>query len=239
MHDIFDYGEGWPGEIGVPKKITSSDVRIFDQLQERKKWTPDFAKLRKYNWVPVFVYDDFRQKGAYNKIFNDSKYLGHGVTCTDLYTMRGHRMALAFDNNFTGSPLRGALRGEVYAVHPDTIQRLDKIKANGIMFNRIHRHVFLPDQDYKTSTGYKSPSIGAWMYIADDDFWTNNHLPALPLNKIAGSPKKYYDYVPNTSPYALSESESYRKYMTNRHMRQYPELYPELAREDLDRQGFW
>jgi gamma-glutamylcyclotransferase (GGCT)/AIG2-like uncharacterized protein YtfP len=195
--DAFEgYVEEWPG-VYVPPEHKKKPPEIIEQLSRREKYTPDFNKLRFKDNILVFMYDEFRIRGKQNSIFNDSKYLGYGISATDLYCLKGHTLPVLLDDNLKSSKIRGRIKGEIYAVPPETLLRLDKLKYNTVLFKRVERTFFLTDQSYKTKDGSRIPSLKAWVYIGKPEQWQGDHLSVQPMFSHAGSKeRKYFEYFP-------------------------------------------
>lgn len=161
-----------------------SSIDIIKELRKRGQYTPDFDKIRQFKSTIVFVYDDFKKTKPYHSLLLDSYYLGDARTCSDSFAMKGSSYPVAFKNN-NHNHERGNIKGEAYAVTPETLMRMDQIKSNRCMFNREKRNVFLLDQEFpgKKKT---SPSVQAWMYIGNEGFWKGQTLDlcpsSLPIN---------------------------------------------------------
>lgn len=198
--DFEGYPDGWPGVNGgyVPpeRRVLDTTPKIFDELARREKFTPDFNKLRLKQNILVFVYDDFRIRGGFNPVLNDSKYLGFAISATDLYVLKGHRLPVLLDTT-KKADLKGRIKGEVYAVPPETLLRMDKIRHNGNLFKRIERTFFLTDQKYKTKNGTSIPSVKAFVYMGIPEQWQGDHLDVQSRFSYAGSKeKKYFEWFP-------------------------------------------
>lgn len=193
------YDQDWPGGYKeVPRQeVKKKPVEIIEELLNRERYTPDFSKLRLYENIPVFVYDQLRRNGTVNFLMRESKYLGCAVTSHDFYTMKGYAQPVVLEEPKKSSPLRGRIKGEVYAVPPETILVLDKQKFNGRMNYRKMVTVFLNEQTYVTKQGKKHPSIKAWMYLDNPIQWNFQQLPTQARYQYAGNPDRmFFDFVP-------------------------------------------
>ena len=203
MDDMFDafegYREDWPG-VYTPKPAPDVQrVKVFDILAQREKWTPDFKKLRLQENILVFAFDQLVLLGQQHKYIQGAAYLGKAVSLHDSYVLKGHKFPVLFENS--GDKIKRAkIKGEVYAVTPERMLVLDKLKFNGNMVHRELRSFFLKDQSYDTKKGTRRPSVKAWVYLAIPDVWQGDHLPIFPTYTYAGlKDKKYYEYFPNCS----------------------------------------
>ena len=200
---MFDLLDGWPDENNEPSTPNKSEPSFISELIERKRYTPDFKNIRLHEDNLVFVYDEFQKGGAYNRNLSEGKYLGKGKTAYNQYQMKLTTVhpssPVVFLHNVVNP---GFIRGEVYAVPPETIQILDRLNRNGQVFSRTEKSIFLLDQTYTTKKGPKSPSVKCWMYIGIRSFWEDKKLNSagsmIPYNS---SNKRYYEYTPTQLNY--------------------------------------
>lgn len=202
MFDMFEgYHEDWPGVYSQEPKPAPEPKKldIFESLKQRQKWTPDFKKLRLHKEILVFVHDQLVYLGSQHKYIEGAKYLGKAVSIHESYTMKGHRMPVLMENTNPKSE-RAKIKGEVYAVTPERMLVLDKLKYNGNMFRREMRTFFLKDQKFPTKAGHRVPSVKAWVYLGIPDVWQGDHLPTFPRYAYAGlKDKMYYEYFPQSN----------------------------------------
>lgn len=195
MWGMEDYHEDWPGVYVPPEHKVVTVPRIIDELKRREKFTPDFKKLRLHEDILVFVYDDFKMHGSANRVLSESKYLGVAVSSHDNYVLKGHAYPTLVDAG--RNTIRARIKGEVYAVPPETILMMDKQKFNGNLYRRVQRTFFLNNQTYKTKKGPKHPSVRAWVYIGVPEHWSMTTLPIYPRYAYQGSrDKKFFEYDP-------------------------------------------
>lgn len=192
--DLFDYGQGWPGVFAERNAYRSKKVDIIETMYERQKYSPDFYKLRRYKNILIFVYDRFMSDG--NSSMEGAKYLGRGVTSHDMFTMKGFRFPILFNNTRKESPLRGRVKGEVYAISPEMLLTLDKHKKNGVLVERVKRPIILKDQTVGKENK-KHPTVICYTFIGIDSMWESDHLPTMPMYSYGGSvDRKYFEFVP-------------------------------------------
>lgn len=176
---------------------------IIDDLKRREKYTPDFSLLKKFEYLPVFLYDEFRRYKEKDFILKNlgAKYLGEGKTATNTFIMKNLEYPIVFHNN-PSSFLSGFIRGDVYALSPKAVLALDKYKLNGYAFKRESRNIQLIDQTAKIKSVDKSPILQCFMYIGDPVWWkdfdlrTNVSYHGVSGSKWAG---KYYEYLSGRS----------------------------------------
>lgn len=209
MNEWDMFQDGWPdGEYGYgymsPELIAANRAAVeeekkrktIDKLTARGKYTPDFAKLRLFDNILVFVYDELKQNGDANKYLKDSPFLGEARTSHNHFVMKSApRGPVVFNNSKTEK--RGFVRGECYAVSPETLLDLDYVMSNQHVFRREEKYIFLMDQEYKTKNGQRRPSVKAWTYLGVPEFWMQQSLLQAPRtiphgNK--GQEKGYYEF---------------------------------------------
>lgn len=214
--DVFAgmYEEGWPGVFTRKEEVKTKPVKIIEELQKRERYTPDFKKLRLQEDIPVFVYDQFRMNGTNNRLLRDSKYLGCAVTAHNGFVMRGYNQPIVVEQNNKLADWRGKIKGEVYAVPPETILTIDKQKMNTMTCQRKMVTVFLTEQHYNTKKGKKHPSIKAWMYLARREHFDHIQLPVQARFTIAGRRDYcFYDFVPERSGFGGNRQEILDNFM--------------------------
>lgn len=173
---------------------------ITEVMQQRQRFTSDWNKLKEFENILVFVYDDFQQNGSFNKAFTDCHYMGEAVTVMDNFTLKrddetGTRIAL---QKSTGTYFSGKLCGEVYAVPPHIIQQLDEFKGEGYV--RISTYVFLTDQTYPSILTSENknfhPSVKTFMYLGVESMWPDV-LYQEPLHRQGHNREKaFFNYKP-------------------------------------------
>ena len=193
-----DYGHDWPGIYRDPMTRVNTSVKIVSELQRREKFTPDFKKLKQFDNILVFVYDDLKFGGSQDTVLSESAYLGEATSAHDMYSLKGYRLPVLLNNNVRSSPSRGKIKGELYAVPPETILQLDKLKRNGVLFKREQRTFFLIDQKYKTKKGVQVPSVKAWVYMGIPEVWKNDYLPIMAqFSHVGNKDRKFFYYSPS------------------------------------------
>lgn len=201
---MFDLLNGWPDEDGnesVDKSRNHKGPEFIAELLERQKFTPDFKNFRMREDNLVFVYDEFKKQGLWNNYLADSKFLGEGRTAHNGYQMKMTVGSVPWPVVMIHNPVNpGMIRGEVYAVLPETIQKLDKLNRNGEVFERRERTIMLLDQEYPSKKGVRHPTQKCWMYIGIPEFWRSKGLnmasAIVPQNS---NNKRYYEYAVQTN----------------------------------------
>lgn len=205
----YDILKEWPGI----QDVNMTKVCIIDELLMRKRFSPDFGNVRNREDILLFVYDEFQRQGSMNPVLSESKFLGQGRTAANNFQMKNgrHNVPVVLSNNSKGDSNKGFIRGEVYAVPPETLLQVDKMNSNTVRFRRQKKYIFLLDQEYQTKKGNKRPSVECFMYLGVPEFWENQTLwnapSMIPKNDKS---RRYYDYIPkNLSVFARRGIEGY------------------------------
>jgi len=147
------------------------ESKVSNWIMENLK-TNDIPELLRYDLHYVFVYGTLKYGGNRHIILQGrgAKFQGIATTVDSNYEMVNTQ--LGFPVVFTGSGNKGAygkVKGELYAVTPETIMALDAAEANGHLFYRTESEV----------TVIRSNRIGretlpCFMYLGTKSFWGQN-----------------------------------------------------------------
>lgn len=221
MYDIFEGMNDDNIQYSEYLKRTRQDtrVKIIDELERRKQFTPDFRELRLRTDILVFVYDEFKKKGLQNPILVDSKYLGEGRTTNNQFFMKNSaHFPVVFQHRKEGHPNKGFIRGEVYAVPPETLLRLDKVKSNLVMFKRVSKHITLMDQEFMTKKGNKKPTVECFTYLGVPEFWEKETSHVAPSTMPQGiKEKRFYEYTVKAAPSQWAQQDYYKRNLNAYH----------------------
>lgn len=121
--------------------------QLYQELDERANRTPDLDRLKYFENILVFVYGSL-QRGHenYNIIADKGRYLGKGHTVLKAFSM--YDTLNGFPMVFQEKQLeyQGHIHGEVWAVPPDVLAKIDRLENNGKYYNRQRTFVTLRDQ---------------------------------------------------------------------------------------------
>lgn len=138
---------------------------LFRILDERKKRTPDLERLKYFENVLVFVYGTL-QRGHenYRILAENSKYLGIGHTVLKSFSMHDtlNGFPMVFQENTP--EFQGFIRGEVWAVSPDTLAQIDRLEDNGGYYKRQKTFVCL-DEQVVPSKDMMHPVVDCQIYL--------------------------------------------------------------------------
>lgn len=184
-----------------------SATKILEELQKRyNQNSPDFLDRKLEGEIPVFVYGTLKYGHHNHSVLGSAKYLGAATTSIDKFEVREpmhgyfplvHEVGMKSKTNTHA----GKVRGECYVVDPLTLLELDRLEDNGFMYTRSKQWVYLSDQAVNGSA-FK-PSVHAWMYIAEREYWdqkTTTRYPASVHNQT-----RYYDWT--DIPFGRNEPE--------------------------------
>lgn len=177
-------------------------------MTEITKFTPDIATLELYRWQLMFVTDDLkRDHPQHDLLGEEAKSAFPGFTVKKFHFWQPKNpffgyvpMALedGYTNPVVGFPPVANIKGEVYVIRPQRFLALDRLKQNGIEYERHRVRLVVPyrkvellkDHNLDPSFGiqelfarseYAGSSIRtseettciirAWMYIGKPQYW--------------------------------------------------------------------
>lgn len=153
----------------------SDSPKIIEKLKEREKYSPDYHSFRSFEYVALFVYDEFKREGdLFDVISEDLIFLGQGRTASDQYCLKkyGDKPVLFSERD---NPLRkGYIDGQIFAVRPEAILKMDILHKNGEMFNRHKRHFLMRDQKSPLKVNAK-PYLDCYYYAGNEEFFDPGH----------------------------------------------------------------
>lgn len=159
--------------VNENNKMMYKDSAVTDELLLRNtRLTPDYLDLKEKANHPVFVYGTLKKGFGLHRYLEGYPYLGRARPVTpsfEMYDTGGFPVIKKIN-----SPRKGEVAhvsGEVYVVPPKIILELDRVENNGGMYLRQKTYFFLRDQQYKTQAGYAKPSIHAFIYVGNPDYW--------------------------------------------------------------------
>jgi hypothetical protein len=187
---------------------TLPDPEWLWRVYEATKFTPDIARLEEYEWQLIFVADGLKKDHVHHhrlgerlprmipaftqKNFHFWQPQAPFIDPVPLEVPEGYTNMMPF------FPPVAKIKGEVYAIRPQTFMDLDRMNQNGVEFFRrrirlvvpYRKVVFLRDHNLDPSFGvqellsrseYTGSSIKtseeltcilrAWMYIGKPEFW--------------------------------------------------------------------
>lgn len=174
-------------------EAATQEFQICADLNDRSNHhSLDFLDRKLEGEVPVFVYGTLKQGGYSHEVLEGTAYLGHGISTVDKFYMEEtSSFPVLFEiKERTTKTLKknGRVFGEVYAVDPITLLRLDQIENNGRMYKRSLQWIRLIDQD-KCKL---EPTIHAWVYTGVPEYWGSTTLPLVDFK--TDSKGKVYDW---------------------------------------------
>lgn len=179
------------------------DCDLTDQLLERRnETTPDWLDIKLLDNIPVFVYGTLMTGESRSGFLKDSIFLGEAYTATQGYVME--KAPQGFPVVFSvgvENPKSARIYGEVYLVKPGVILNLDMIEANGFLYQRRKKFVYLLEQEIKPGIKLK-PSLKCWLYHGLSEAWEDQ--PSYPMKTSKVNDKEAYmwsssfeDEIPN------------------------------------------
>lgn len=161
--------------------------RVNSELNRRREKTPDMPELRNIDHHLVFVYGSLMHGFGNHYLLRKSEYLGVGRTMRDEYEMY---VASGFPVLREAPNKEGNyVYGEVYAVGPDELSRLDFLESNGTMYTRKKTSISLREQSFVTPSATRAyPFEQCWCYFGEEDYWDGfKTMKEVPLTLPKGS----------------------------------------------------
>lgn len=155
------------------------------------EYTPDVAALERFEWVRIFICDEYQRDHRNYQHLTDSVYLASAFT-EDKFTLWKKKLgqlttAIPLHTEDQGPQPRWAdqmrgpaiIRGELHAIRPQSLFLLDRLRENGVSFERRRVKVLLPVREEKwhssnagkISTTIQNVEMRAWMYVGVPGFW--------------------------------------------------------------------
>lgn len=174
----------------------------FQELAKRDNLrTPDFLDLKLEPLSFVFVYGTLKSGGRLTDWMDDCPFLGEGTTALSSYQMRisdAGEFPVLFDTNEPAKGHRAA--GEVYVVDAKKILELDAVEANGEMFIRQQRWIWLEDQKGIPGKPNLKPCEKCWVYLGNPTFWQGRLVSDVEPTKYGGGSLLQYKESTKVKP---------------------------------------
>ncbi len=144
-------------------------------------FTPDLYRLCKYQLQLLFVYDEWLSDRRQNFVLDDC-----GVRIATVFSQEKYNFLIkSTDQSSVAIPdSQGSLiKGELFAVYPESFVKLDKLRLNGLRSIRDRVQVIYPYHEeafiknsldgYFTEDGYELPEAlqGVKHYIGPEKVW--------------------------------------------------------------------
>lgn len=133
------------------------DSAWIKAVDDRMQYTPDIWRLQSQFYQPLFVYDEMMRGMFAHNMIKDTSILICPAFTVDSFSMwkkklGKHTSAIAIQEpQFITAPPK-LIRGEFFAVEPQTFIDLDNYRQNGVVFRRIEVDITIP---HKKRTTYK------------------------------------------------------------------------------------
>lgn len=149
---------------------------VMGQLKNRAYYSPDLHELEQFEEHLLFVDNNLKMSiGRWSIYLSNAKFLGSAVTLFDHFIMkRTVQFPITFENKTHAAHKK--VLGDLWAIDPLTVLRLDVMHNNGDFWYRKKVPVKCLDQDAPYKNGDKRPIISAWMYLGDEEHWENTTM---------------------------------------------------------------
>lgn len=168
------------------RKVEEPKLSVWDWMNESQEdcsFTPDIAKLERYKYQLIFVYDEMMLGHDQHKTLNsEADRLSKAIT-KNKYTLWKRKLGkqsypVAMDQKYHNL-LLAPIKGELYRMRPRHFILLDSYKDNGVRYYRKRIDVIVPWREvirHKTTNvvitrAERRTEVKAWMYIGVPDFW--------------------------------------------------------------------
>lgn len=161
-------------------------MQLVELLKLRQERTPDRSELIQQKNILVFVYGTLKEGGVnHGYLTEDSnlRYLGQAKTAINKFCMYNatHFPIVVDDASLVDAT---SILGEIYAVSPDTIMKMDMLEGVPMLYRRIRTHFTLVDQKYKAKGSIlRSPVVPAYMYVMSDQKRKDNFRVSVAVSR--------------------------------------------------------
>lgn len=151
------------------------------ERMKRTEYSPDAWKLNRYDHQLVFVYGRTMDKHPDSSVMGNEFHVSDAFTTKRDFTMWRKRLGaesfpIALKEQFYGAPL-GRIKGELWAMRPSELYKLDTYYENGVYFLREKVWIVIPyavtwrGEDGETNFMQRQQVARAWMYIGRPEIW--------------------------------------------------------------------
>lgn len=154
--------------------------------------SPDMVDLFKYKYLRIFVCDELMKAHAEHHLLGQKyPFSWHSITHSKFsmvkFEDKAGEMCIPLKFRLADAPWC-PIRGELYGITPHQLIQLDKIRMNGVQFQRHRINLRIPlrrlateywakDRDMFLKAVEKSPyeerNVRAWMYVGVPHFWND------------------------------------------------------------------
>lgn len=208
---------------GLFKRKTEEEqykLSVWDWLeQSNEEFTPDIAKLERYKYQLIFVYDEMMFSHPQAEILKPEATLLSKAITKNGYTLWKRKLGqesypVALDQKFHNL-LKAPIKGELYRMRPKHFILLDSYKDNGVRYYRKRIDVVVPWKEVvrhkKTNVvitrAERKTEIKAWMYIGIPDFWEE----ILDAGFMSSPVRCFQPNDPNLKPYYMFTKLEYEQ----------------------------
>lgn len=164
---FWNWGAQKPPEPPPPPNITQEWV---DDVSERTKYTPDILELQSRRAALFFIHDDLKKGHPNHDLIADScvplaqGFTQESFTFLKRRTQSGGFQPMAMRRKFFTLPHLPIL-GTVCAVHPAQVPVLDRLRKNGVTYDRERVKVRIISRSKRLIGHVKETVMDLSMYI--------------------------------------------------------------------------
>lgn len=180
--------------------VADAITALLHEDKQRLQFTPDYHDIGSRKGNLVFIHDDMMCLGPMHDLVKEGSLSGF-YPFTYAYTsqkfnfvrkdlgLKSFPIALQLKED-QNMPMhvayRSRIRGEIYAVRPETIVSLDTHRQNGVQFQRVKMNINIgsrklresvwTDANGKDRYEYKLDkeemcTVPCWMYVGREEYW--------------------------------------------------------------------
>lgn len=208
---------------GLFKRKTEGEqytLSVWDWLQQsNEEFTPDIAKLERYKYQLIFVYDEMMFGHPQEEVLKPEATILSKAITKNGYTLWKRKLGkqsypVALDQKFHNL-LKAPIKGELYRMRSKHFITLDSYKDNGVRYYRKRIDVVVPWKEVvrhkKTNVvitrAERKTEIKAWMYIGIPDFWEE----ILDAGFMSSPVRCFQPNDPNLKPYYMFTKLEYEQ----------------------------
>lgn len=149
---------------GSPFGYDFPERNWFEYARQASIRTPDIAKLEEYEYQLIFACDETQIRHVKHDLIKDGDYICPGFTQSGYnywlpetpFSPAVPMKTQGYRNTLPGYPPIAKIKGQLYAIRPQSFINLDNYKENGVQFQRERVKLIVP---YRAVKWLSDPSI--------------------------------------------------------------------------------
>ncbi len=162
----------------VRQHYSRSEMAFIDEANREVEYTWDEWRLSRYEWQRLFIPDEM-QRGYYRyPLIAEKSYFAYRAFTEESFTLWKKKLgaatyAIALPEAKYNIPL-AHIGGQVHIVRSEVFKELDKLKLNGVHFERKRVSVLIPFREQVTGRAAGHERVRrkyCHMYVGIPDYW--------------------------------------------------------------------